>query len=98
MEETESARLLDDFRAMTNLCLRVIRKNQIRTLKQAHRALYARLKARYPNRHTATIGSAYRVALRRASPVRDAVAFDVIETNLTGAPPPARRCRSTRAS
>jgi len=64
MKEKESAGLFDDFRAMTNLCLRVIRKNQIRTLKQAHRALYARLKARYPNYHTATIARAYRVALQ----------------------------------
>ncbi len=64
MNEGESAELLDDFRAMTNLCLRTIRKNQIRTLKQAHRALYMRLRARYPGYNAAIIARAYRVALQ----------------------------------
>lgn len=64
MEKTESTRLLDDFRDMTNLCLRTIRKNQIRTLKQAHRALYMRLRTRYPDYNTAIIARAYRVALQ----------------------------------
>lgn len=64
MEEIESAKLLDDFREMTNLCLRTIRKNQIRTIKQAHQALYAHLRARYPTYSTAIIARAYRVALQ----------------------------------
>lgn len=65
MGEMESVnRLLDDFRAMTNICLRVIRKKHIKSIRQAHSALYARLKKRYPNYNTAIIARAYRVALQ----------------------------------
>jgi putative transposase len=65
MEEKEAVeRLLNDFRDMTNLCLRVFRRKRIRTLRQAHQTLYRRLRLRYPSYNTAIIVRAYRVALQ----------------------------------